>query len=53
LGAICGGLTSTPGLGAISSQTDAEAPIISYAAAYPAALILMTIAARVLVSALS
>jgi len=53
LGAICGGLTSTPGLGAISSQTDSETPVISYAAAYPAAMILMTIAARMLVTALS
>lgn len=52
LGVVCGGLTSTPGLGAISSQTDAEAPVISYAAAYPAALIFMTIAARALVGLL-
>ena len=52
LGAVCGGMTSTPGLGAITSQIDADAPVISYAAAYPAALILMTLFARSLVSLL-
>lgn len=52
LGAVCGGMTSTPGLGAITSQTDADAPVVSYAAAYPAALILMTVLAKALVRAL-
>lgn len=52
LGAVCGGMTSTPGLGAITSQVDVDAPVISYAAAYPAALILMTLFARALVTAL-
>ncbi|MCB1018537.1 MAG: transporter [Acidobacteria bacterium] len=52
LGAVCGGMTSTPGLGAITSKTDADAPVIAYAAAYPAALILMTVFARLVVSTL-
>ncbi len=53
LGGICGGMTSTPGLGAITSKTDSQIPVISYAAAYPVALILVTLAAQMLVSALS
>ena len=52
LGGICGGMTSTPGLGAITAKTSARAPVISYAAAYPVALIFMTIVAQVLVAAL-
>jgi len=52
LGAVCGGITSTPGLGAITAATDSQTPVASYAAAYPAALILMTIAARGLVNLL-
>ncbi|MEM7681981.1 MAG: TrkA C-terminal domain-containing protein [Planctomycetota bacterium] len=49
LGGACGGMTSTPGLGAIAAKTDADAPVIAYAAAYPVALILMTLAAQLLV----
>lgn len=52
LGAVCGGITSTPGLGAITSATDSQVPVASYAAAYPAALILMTVVARGLVNLL-
>jgi len=52
LGGICGGMTSTPGLGAITAKTSARAPVISYAAAYPVALIFMTIVVQVLVAAL-
>lgn len=48
LGGICGGMTSTPGLGAISGKTDSDAPALSYAAVYPLALILVTLAAQVL-----
>ena len=40
IGGACGGLTSTPGLGVISSKTDSDIPVVSYAAAYPVALIL-------------
>ena len=46
LGGICGGMTSTPALGAIRAKTDSELPITSYAAAYPVALIFMLIAAQ-------
>ncbi|MGE0821158.1 MAG: aspartate:alanine exchanger family transporter [Candidatus Binatia bacterium] len=52
LGGVCGGMTSTPGLGAITSQTDSDIPVVSYATAYPVALILMTLWAPILVSAL-
>lgn len=43
LGGICGGMTSTPALGALTAKTNAQAPIVSYATAYPVALILMTL----------
>ena len=48
LGGICGGMTSTPGLGVITSRTDHEGPVISYAAVYPVSLILLTVTARLL-----
>ncbi len=46
LGGICGGMTSTPGLGAITAKTEAQSPVVGYAAAYPVALIFMTFAAQ-------
>lgn len=49
LGGICGGMTSTPALGAITAKTDSQAPIISYATAYPVALVIMTLLAKILV----
>ena len=42
-------MTSTPALGAIASKTDSQAPVVSYATAYPVALILMTIVAKVII----
>ena len=51
LGGTCGAMTSTPALGVISSKTESPVPVISYATAYPAALILMTIFAKIIVSA--
>ena len=36
-------------LGAIASKTDSQAPVVSYATAYPVALILMTIIAKVII----
>lgn len=45
-----GAMTSTPALGVISSKTDSPVPVISYAAANPVALILMTVFAKILVS---
>ncbi len=52
LGAICGGMTCTPGLGALSSKIDSDVPAISYAAVYPVALILVTLAAQIVVQVL-
>ncbi len=49
LGALCGGLTSTPGLGAVNQLIDSEDPSIAYAAAYPFALIFVAIASQLLV----
>ena len=52
LGGICGSMTSTPALGAITSKTDRQEPVIAYSTAYPAALILMTVLAKLLCSLL-
>ena len=52
LGAICGGMTCTPGLGALSSKIDSDIPAISYAVVYPVALILVTLAAQIVVQVL-
>jgi putative transport protein len=49
LGALCGGMTSTPGLGAANQLVDSDDPSIAYAAAYPFALISVAIAAQLLV----
>jgi putative transport protein len=48
LGGICGSMTSTAGIGAIVSKTDCDVPVSSYAAAYPAALVMMTVLAQLL-----
>jgi putative transport protein len=53
LGGACGGMTSTPGLGAVTAKVDSDVPVVSYAAAYPVALVLITIVAPMLVSILS
>ncbi len=50
LGGICGSMTSTPALGAITAKTDRQEPVIAYSTAYPAALILMTILAKAVLS---
>lgn len=52
LGAICGSSTSTPALGAITAKTDRQEPVIAYATAYPAALIIMTLLSRLLLELL-
>jgi putative transport protein len=49
LGALCGGMTSTPGLGAVNQLMDSDEPAIAYAAAYPFALIFVAIIAQILV----
>lgn len=48
LGAICGGMTSTPALGALTNAADSETPALAYAATYPVALIVVTIFAQTL-----
>ncbi|MBE7557860.1 hypothetical protein HS125_02465 [bacterium] len=48
LGAVCGGMTCTPGLGALRNLTDSETPAITYATVYPVALIFVTVAAQLL-----
>jgi putative transport protein len=50
LGGVCGAMTSTPALGAISSKTDSQVPIVSYASAYPAALLLMVVGVNLLMA---
>jgi putative transport protein len=49
LGGICGGMTSTPALGAITAKTDSTIPVVSYVSAYPVALIIMIIISKVLI----
>lgn len=49
LGCICGSQTSTPALGAITSQTESQDPVIAYSTAYPVALIMMAVLAQMLV----
>ncbi|MDD5556720.1 MAG: TrkA C-terminal domain-containing protein [bacterium] len=48
LGVICGSMTSTPALGAVSASTTSERPAVAYAAAYPVALIAVTVFAQLL-----
>ena len=48
LGAICGAMTSTPGLGAVSRVADSSAPSTAYVAVYPVALMAVTILAPIL-----
>lgn len=49
IGAACGALTSTPGLAAVTGKTDSSVPVVSYVAAYPVALTLVTLIAPVLI----
>lgn len=51
-GGICGAMTSTPGLGAVTSSTDSNIPTRSYAAIYPVALVIITVLSSLLVSLL-
>ncbi|MEX0325581.1 MAG: aspartate:alanine exchanger family transporter [Puniceicoccaceae bacterium] len=48
LGGICGGMTSTPALGAITTRTDSQIPVVSYVSAYPVALVIMIVVANLL-----
>ncbi|MEN8137228.1 MAG: aspartate:alanine exchanger family transporter [Bacteroidota bacterium] len=48
LGALSGGMTSTPGLSATDSLTESDAPQIAYAAVYPFALVLIIVVAEIM-----
>ncbi len=50
LGGTCGAMTSTAGVGAISGATESGIPVASYAAAYPASLVMMTLLAQILIA---
>jgi len=52
-GGMCGAMTSTPGLGAVTSTTDSSLPLTSYGTVYPLALILITLASSMLISVLN
>jgi len=43
LGALCGGMTSTPGLGAAIEATNSDEPVLGYGATYPFALLGMVL----------
>jgi putative transport protein len=48
LGVVCGAMTSTPALGAISGITSRPEPVLAYSAVYPVALILITVVCQFL-----
>jgi putative transport protein len=48
LGALTGGMTSTPGLSATDSMTESEAPQLAYAAVYPFSLVLIIAVAEIM-----
>ncbi|WP_339735305.1 TrkA C-terminal domain-containing protein [uncultured Gimesia sp.] len=52
-GGICGAMTSTPGLGAVTSAIDSSVPATSYATVYPVALVLITLLAPLVIMAVS
>ncbi len=48
IGTIIGGMTSTPGLAAVGSMTDSDVPNLTYASAYPLAMVLLIIMLQVI-----
>jgi putative transport protein len=48
LGAVSGAMTSTPALGAASTQTDRPEPVLAYTGVYPVALITITVVCQFL-----
>ena len=48
LGTITGGITSTPGLSAIDSMTESNAPATAYATVYPFAMVVLIICTKIL-----
>jgi putative transport protein len=53
LGALTGGMTSTPGLAAVDSMTESSAPHVAYAAVYPLALVFKVLCVHIMAWALS
>ena len=48
LGAIAGGMTSTPGLAAADAMTKNNVPAVAYATIYPIAMVFVIIAVKLL-----
>jgi putative transport protein len=48
LGAVCGAMTCTPGLGVVNKLADSSIPATAYVAVYPVALVAVTILAPLL-----
>lgn len=48
LGVLTGSMTSTPGLAAVDSMTESNAPQVGYATVYPVALVGIIIAAKII-----
>lgn len=53
MGALTGGMTSTPGLAAADSMTTNSAPSIAYATIYPAAMVFLILAVQLVVGLFS
>ncbi|MDO5689793.1 MAG: permease [Tissierellia bacterium] len=51
LGAICGGMTSTPALGTLISATNTNKVSTSYASTYPIALVMMVVLTQIMIKA--
>jgi putative transport protein len=49
LGGLCGAMTSTPALGVMANTVDSTVPMVSYATAYPVALVMKIAAVQFLV----
>lgn len=49
LGGLCGAMTSTPALGVMANTVDSTVPMVSYATAYPVALVFKIAAIQLLV----
>ncbi len=50
LGTLAGAMTSTPGLAAVDSSADSNAPAIAYATVYPVAMVLLVVCVKILSS---
>lgn len=52
LGALTGGMTSTPGLAACDSMTKTNIPTVAYATVYPIALVMLIVVIQVIAAIL-